>query len=345
MSASPGLETDVQQHQYRGAGAPPADSATDPVADELRNALTHLPRTLPPRWLYDDRGSELFSQITGVPEYYQTEAERSILADHSAAIAELTEATTVVELGSGTSDKTRTLLDAFVAHGLIERFVPLDVSEATLLDAADMLAERHPTIAIEPVVGDFTRHLSRLGAIDSAGPRLVMFLGGTIGNFYVEERRAFLGALSDVLRPGDWVLIGIDRLKSADRLIAAYDDAQGVTEAFIRNALANINATYDGDIDVGNFGYAPFWDSRQQRIDMRLRADEPMTARINGLDLDLALAAGEEIRVEISSKFTPDQLLAELAEAGFGGLGDGAESQHVFSDDDADFAVLLARRS
>nr|WP_083908462.1 L-histidine N(alpha)-methyltransferase [Ilumatobacter coccineus] len=310
----------------------------DPIALELRQALTRLPRTIPPRWLYDDRGSELFSEITRLPEYYQTEAERSILEANSTAIAEITEATTVVELGSGTSDKTRNMLDAFAAHGLIERFVPLDVSEQTLLDAADMLAERHPEIEVEPVVGDFTRHLSRLGQVGADGPRLVAFLGGTIGNFYVEERRAFLGALSDVLQPGDWVLLGIDQVKPIDRLIDAYDDSQGVTEAFIRNALTNINATYDGNLDVGNFGYVPFWDGRQRRIDMRLRADEPMSARIDGLDLDLELAPGEEIRVEISSKFRPADLVVELAQAGF-----GAES-HVFSDDNDDFALVLARR-
>ena len=315
----------------------------DETARELRDALTRLPRTLPPRWLYDDHGSELFSQITGVPEYYQTETERQILADHSAAIAEITEATTVIELGSGTSDKTRTLLDAFTAHGLIERFVPLDVSEQTVLDAADMLSERHPDIRIAPVVGDFTRDLHRLRQVEGAGPKLVMFLGGTIGNFYVEERRAFLGALSDVLSPGDWVLIGLDQVKPVDRLIAAYDDSQGITEAFIRNALTNINSTYDGDLDVGNFGYVPFWDGRQERIDMRLRAEEPMRARLDGLDLDLELGAGEEIRVEISSKFRPDRIAAELAEAGFdsgSSIGD-----HVFADERADFAVVLAQRS
>lgn len=317
----------------------------DETARELRDALTRLPRTLPPRWLYDDRGSELFSQITGVPEYYQTETERQILADHSASIAEITEATTVIELGSGTSDKTRTLLDAFTAHGLIERFVPLDVSEQTVLDAAEMLTERHPGIEIAPVVGDFTRDLPRLRRVESTGPKLVMFLGGTIGNFYVEERRAFLGALGDVLVPGDWVLIGVDRLKPIDRLIAAYDDSQGITEAFIRNALTNINATYDGDLDVGNFGYVPFWDGRQGRVDMRLRAEEPMTARLAGLDLDLALAAGEEIRVEISTKFEPQDLLAELREAGFGGEGDAPPAQQIFTDDDGDFAVVAARRT
>ncbi len=314
----------------------------DETATELRNALTRLPRTLPPRWLYDERGSELFSEITGVDEYYQTETEREILATNAAAIAELTEATTVVELGSGTSDKTRTVLDAFVAHGLIERFVPLDVSEETLLDAAVMLRERHPNIGVDPVVGDFTRHLSRMAEVPSTGPRLVMFLGGTLGNFYVEERRAFLGALADVLAPGDWLLVGIDQIKPIDRLIAAYDDASGITEAFIRNALTNINATYGGDIDVGNFGYVPFWDGRQNRIDMRLRAEEPTTARIAGLDLDLDMAAGEEIRVEISSKFRPVEMLGELADAGFG--RDDAD-RYTFSDPADDFSVLLARRN
>jgi L-histidine N-alpha-methyltransferase len=311
----------------------------DTTAQELRDALTRLPRTLPTRWLYDDRGSELFTQITGVPEYYQTETERQILADHSSAIAELTEATTVVELGSGTSDKTRTLLDAFTAHGLIQRFVPLDISEQTVLDAAEMLRLRHPGIEIDPVVGDFTRHLHRLAEIPSDGPRLVMFLGGTIGNFYVEERRAFMGALADVLAPGDWVMMGVDQIKPIDRLIAAYDDNQGITEAFIRNSLSHINETYDGDLDVGNFGYVPFWDGRLERIDMRLRAEEPMRARLNGLDLDLDLGAGEEIRVEISSKFRPSRIASELADAGFGA------GELVFTDEANDFAIVLARRS
>jgi len=316
------------------------DAHLDEAAIELRNALTRVPRTLPPRWLYDDRGSDLFSQITELPEYYQTETERQILASHSAAVAEITEATTVIELGSGTSDKTRTLLDAFVAHGVIERFVPLDVSEATLLEAAEMLRDHHPTIEVEPVVGDFNRHLHRLAQIPSSGPRLVMFLGGTIGNFYVEERRAFLGALADVLDPGDWVLIGIDQLKTIERLVSAYDDEQGLTEAFIRNALVHINDAYDGDIDVGSFEYVPFWDGRQHRIDMRLRAVEPMDARLDALDLDIELAAGEEIRVEISSKFEPANLATELADAGFDRTG-----QHVFADPSDDFAVVLARRA
>ncbi len=311
----------------------------DPVAAELRAALATTPRTIPPRWLYDDRGSELFSQITRLPEYYQTETERQILRDHATSIAEITEARTVIELGSGTSDKTRTLLDAFIAHGTIERFTPLDVSEQTLLDAAELLRRRHREIRVEPVVGDFTRQLGRVAAATSghAGERLVVFLGGTVGNFYIEERRAFLGALADVFSTGDHVLIGIDQVKPIDRLIAAYDDGRGVTEAFIRNALTHINDVYDGDIDVGNFEYVPFWDGRHRRIDMRLRACEPMTARLERLDLDLEVAAGEEMRIEISSKFEPAQFAEELAGAGF-------DDAQVFADEAEDFALVLARR-
>ncbi len=305
----------------------------DDAARELRSALTTRPRTIPPRWLYDDLGSDLFAQITRLPEYYPTEAEREILVQNAAGIAEQTEARTVVELGSGTSDKTRTLLDAFVAHGSIDRFVPLDVSEATLLDAADMLGARYPDLAVEPVVGDFTRHLHRLPA---GGRRLVAFLGGTIGNFYVEERRAFLGALADVLAAGDWVLLGVDLVKPIDRLIAAYDDSQGVTSAFIRNVLAAINRAYDGDIDVGNFTYVPFWDAREERIDMRLRACEPEHARLDALGLDLVVEAGEELRIEISSKFRLHRLDEELVEAGFTDV-------QFLTDGSDDFALALAK--
>ncbi len=306
----------------------------DPLAELSRSLRSH-PRTIPPRWLYDDRGSELFDEITRLPEYYPTEAERDILATHSAMIAEVSGATTVVELGSGTSDKTRTLLDAFVAHGVIERFAPLDVSEATLLGAAVELRRRYPDLVIEPVVGDFTRHLARLPV---GGTRLVAFLGGTIGNFYREERRAFLGALAHGLAPGDWLLLGIDLIKPIDRIMNAYDDSRGVTDAFIRNVLAVINRDLDADFDVGNFEYVPLWDAREHRVDMRLRACDPEMARIGALDLDVALEAGEEIRVEISTKFDPSDIGDELVDVGF-------EDVDVLPDSAGDFGLILARRA
>jgi len=302
---------------------------------ELRRALQSRPRTIPPRWLYDDRGSELFDEITRLPEYYPTEAEREILAAHSSMIAEVSAATTVIELGSGTSDKTRTLLDAFVAHGEIQRFVPLDVSEATLVYAAEVLNQRYPDLVVEPVVGDFTRHLGRLPV---GGTRMVAFLGGTIGNFYLEERRAFLGALADVLEPGDWVLLGVDLVKPVDRVLAAYHDGDGVTDSFIRNSLHAINAELDADFDVGNFEYVPLWDAREHRVDMRLRVCEPEQAHIGALDLDVAFEPGEELRVEISTKFDVADLEGELDEAGF-------RSTEFFTDIGEAFGLVLARRT
>lgn len=302
---------------------------------ELRRRLSTRPRRVPPRWLYDDRGSELFDQITRLPEYYQTEAERQILVTHASAIAERTGATTVIELGSGTSDKTRTLLDAFVDHGVIERFTPLDVSAETLNTAAEMLRARYADLVVEPLVGDFNLDLHRLPV---GGIRLVALLGGTIGNFYVEERAAFLGALNSVLEPGDWLLLGFDRIKPLDRLLAAYDDSEGITDSFIRNALHVINRELDGDFDVGNFAYVPLWDGREQRLDMRLRANEPEHVRIGHLDLDLVLEAGEELQIEISAKFDPTSLMLELSDSGF-------DDANVFTDDAGDFGLLLARRS
>jgi L-histidine N-alpha-methyltransferase len=278
---------------------------------ELRRALQSRPRTIPPRWLNDDRGSELFDEITRLTEYYPTEAEREILATHSAMIAEVTAATTVIELGSGTSDKTR-----------------------TLLFAAEVLDRRYPDLTVEPVVGDFTQHLSRLPA---GGTRLVAFLGGTIGNFYREERRAFLGALSDTLEPGDWLLLGVDLVKPLDRIVDAYDDSQGVTDAFIRNSLHAINRELDADFDVGNFEYVALWDSRERRVDMRLRAGEPEHAHIGALDLDVVFEPGEEIRVEISTKFRPADLVEELGEAGF-------RDVEFLTDTNDDFALALTRR-
>jgi L-histidine Nalpha-methyltransferase len=305
----------------------------DPLA-ELSRALYSRPRTIPPRWLYDDRGSELFDEITRLPEYYPTEAEREILAAHSTMIAEVSGATTVIELGSGTSDKTRTLLDAFVAHGLIRRFAPLDVSEATLLYAAEVLGRRYPDLVVEPVVGDFTRHLARL---PNGGTRLVAFLGGTVGNFYMEERRAFLGALADGLESGDWLLLGVDLIKPIDRIMDAYNDSRGITDAFIRNALRVINRDLDANFDLGNFEYVPLWDAREHRVDMRLRACDPERAHIGALGLDVQLEAGEELRVEISTKFDPGDISDELVDAGFGDID-------VLTDRAGDFGLILARR-
>ncbi len=313
----------------------PSDWARGAMREDIHRAFTRRPMILPPKWLYDDRGSEIFDGITRLPEYYPTEAEREILAGHAAEIAAVTGATTVVELGSGTSDKTRTLLDAFWSTGQLERFVPLDVSEATLLAAADMLAARYEGLEVRAVVGDFTRHLQQL---PRGGTRLVAFLGGTLGNFYEEERRAFLGAMADSLEEGEWLLLGVDRVKEVGRILDAYNDSAGLTDDFIKNVITVLNRELDGDLPVQDFDYIPFWDAKQERVDMRLRATAPIQSRIAALDLDVALDLGEELRVEISNKFRIDQLDAELASLGF-------ELAHSWTDANEDFGMVLARRT
>jgi L-histidine N-alpha-methyltransferase len=283
------------------------------LVTDVRRGLGSQPRTLPPKWLYDETGSRLFDEITRLPEYYPTECERAILRDAAADIVATSHATTVVELGSGTSDKTRLLLDAFADAGRLERFVPVDVSEETLRDAADMLAARYPETSVEAVVGDFTLHLGHL----TRYPRkLIAFLGGTIGNLYVEERGAFLGALADSMDAGDELLLGTDLVKDADRLITAYDDPQGITEAFVKNSLTVLNRELDADFDPDAYSYVPFWDRRMQRMDLRLRTEMPQHVTIPGAELELDLASGEEIRVEISTKFTEARLRDELAAVG-----------------------------
>ncbi|WP_221176961.1 L-histidine N(alpha)-methyltransferase [Nocardioides pocheonensis] len=310
------------------------DWASGSLVDDVRRGLASHPRTLPPKWLYDDVGSGLFDEITRLPEYYPFAAERSILEAHADEIAAASHATTLVELGSGTSEKTRLLLDAFTGSGQLTRFTPVDVSEGTLRDAALQLAERYPGLAVEAVVGDFTLHLAEL---PRGGRRMVAFLGGTIGNLYLEERRAFLGALADVLEPGDSVLLGTDLVKSADRLIAAYDDEAGVTEQFVLNALRVLNRELDADFDLDGFSYIPFWDAHMERMDLRLRSEMPQRVSIPGADLVLDLASGEEIRVEISTKFRVSTVAAELEAAGLG-------VTRVWTDDPGDFALTLATK-
>ncbi|GAA5155653.1 L-histidine N(alpha)-methyltransferase [Nocardioides marinquilinus] len=312
------------------------DWASGSLVDDVRRGLGSSPLRLPPKWLYDDEGSRLFDEITRLPEYYPTEAERSILAARAADVVATSGATTVVELGSGTSDKTRTLLDAFAGAGRLRRFVPVDVSEQTLRDAAEQLSERYPGVAVEAVVGDFTLHLSHLPANEPGERRMVVFLGGTIGNLYVEERAAFLGALADSLDPGDTLLLGTDLVKPVDRLVAAYHDPGGVTDRFVRNSLAVLNRELGADFDLGAFTYVPLWDAHLERMDLRLRAESPQHVVVPGADLELHLAAGEEIQVEISSKFRPHGIRTELAAAGF-------EVVELLTDEPGDFALTLAR--
>ncbi|MFN8191116.1 MAG: L-histidine N(alpha)-methyltransferase [Nocardioidaceae bacterium] len=308
------------------------DWAAGGLVDDVRRGLTRQPRVLPPKWLYDDLGSELFDRITRLPDYYPFLAERSILEAHAADIAAASGATSLIELGSGTSEKTRLLLDAFTATGQLSRFAAIDVSEGTLRQAAAGIAARYPGLDVQAVVGDFTLHLAHLPA---GGRRMVAFLGGTIGNLYLEERAAFLGAVADVLEPGDSLLLGTDLVKSADRLIAAYDDPTGVTAEFVLNALRVLNRELDGDFDLDAFSYIAFWDPAMERMDLRVRSETPQRVTLPGAGVVLDLAPGEEIRVEISTKFRVSKIAAELEAVGL-------SVARVWTDDPADFALTLA---
>jgi L-histidine Nalpha-methyltransferase len=325
-TSSPGVVT-VDVHL-------PSDWAAGELRHDVRRTFASRPYVLSPKWLYDDRGSQLFDAITRLPAYYQTEAEREILAARAERIAELTGSDTVVELGSGTSDKTRTLLDAFWATGQLQRFVPMDVSEATLRDAAERLADRYPGMQVHAVVGDFTRHLDHL---PDDGHRVVAFLGSTIGNLLPDERRRFFADVAGVLRPGEWFLLGVDLVKPIDRLVAAYDDPEGVTAEFIRNGLRVVNRELDADFDVDAFEYVALWDPLEERMDLRLRTSRAQSVHIGALDLDVDLAAGEEVRAEVSAKFELDALAAELAAAGL-------PAAEGWTDAAGEFAVCLARR-
>lgn len=301
---------------------------------DVRRGLSATPKTLPPKWFYDERGSELFSEITRLPEYYPTRRERQILDRQAEVIVEATGADTLVELGSGTSEKTLLLLDAFRDAHQLERFVPFDVSEATLRDAARTIDQRYPGLAVHAVVGDFDQHLGRIPA---EGNRLIAFLGGTIGNLDVDGRRRFLAEVAGLLRPGEHLLLGTDLVKDEARLVAAYDDALGVTAEFNRNVLHVINAALDADFVPEQFAHEAVWNASEQRIEMWLRSERTQTVRVSELDLDVGFAAGERLCTELSCKFTEGRVHDELDEAGF-------DTVRRWTDDAGDYALTLGRR-
>ncbi len=304
------------------------------LATDVRAGLTAVPKELPPKWFYDDRGSDLFDQITRLPEYYPTRAERSILDAHADDIAAATNADTLVELGSGTSEKTRLLLDALSRAGSLRRFVPFDVSEQTLRDAAAAIADDY-RVDVHAVVGDFERHLDR---IPVGGRRVVAFLGGTIGNFLPDARTRFLRAVGDGLGPDDALLLGTDLVKDRGRLVAAYDDAAGVTAAFNKNVLRVVNHRLDANFDPDRFEHVARFDEAHEWIEMRLRTPEATNVQVRALDLDVEFLPGEEMRTEISAKFTRARVEETMD-------GAGMQVEHWWTDPAGDFALSLSRRS
>ncbi|WP_344611881.1 L-histidine N(alpha)-methyltransferase [Dactylosporangium salmoneum] len=281
---------------------------------DARRGLTATPKWLPPKYFYDARGSALFEEITRLREYYPTRAEREILAERAGAIARRTGAKVLVELGSGSSEKTRLLLDALREHGTLGSFVPLDVSGAALRDALAALRTDYPDLHLHGIVADFVNHLE---VLPESGTRLVAFLGGTIGNLVPAERAAFLAGVRARLSPGEWLLIGADLVKNPAVLVPAYDDAAGVTAEFNRNVLHVLNRELHADFNPSLFAHVALWDPANEWIEMRLRATRPMTVHVADLGLDVSFAGGEELRTEVSAKFRPGRLANELAAAGF----------------------------
>ncbi|GAA3198054.1 L-histidine N(alpha)-methyltransferase [Actinocorallia longicatena] len=291
--------------------------------------LTSRPKTLPPKWFYDERGSELFDEITRLEEYYPTRRERSILAERAAEIAELTGARTLVELGAGSGEKTRLLLDALPLAG----YVPVDVSGEFLGDAAAKIAEEYPGLAVLPVVADYEHHLKLL---PDGERKIVAFLGGTIGNMVPAEREGFFTGVREILGEGDALLLGADLVKDERRLVAAYDDSLGVTAEFNRNVLRVINARLDADFDPESFQHLAVWDPGQEWIEMRLRARGRQDVRVGALGVTVHFEDGEEMRTEISAKFRREGLERELAEAGY-------RVERFWTDAAGDFSLTLAR--
>ncbi|MGM1061537.1 L-histidine N(alpha)-methyltransferase [Saccharothrix sp. Mg75] len=300
---------------------------------EARAGLTADPKWVSPKWFYDAVGSRLFEEITRLPEYYPTRAEREILVERAAEVAATTGAHALVELGSGSSEKTRLLLSALRDQGSLREFVPLDVSPSALVEAARAILADYPGLHVHGVVGDFTEHLDLL---PGTSPRLVAFLGGTIGNLIPEERAKFLASVRDVLDEGEWLLLGTDLVKDPDVLVRAYDDAQGVTAEFNRNVLRVLDRELGADFDPADFEHVALWNAREEWVEMRLRAVRPVKAHVAALDLDVAFAEGEELRTEVSAKFRREGVERELASAGF-------ELHRWWTDAPGRFALSLAR--
>ncbi|KAB1146857.1 L-histidine N(alpha)-methyltransferase [Streptomyces luteolifulvus] len=307
----------------------PEDATEAALRADVQQGLGRNPKTLPPKWFYDAHGSELFEQITELPEYYPTRAEREILIDRADEIAAATGARTLVELGSGSSEKTRHLIDALAG---LHTYVPVDVSESALTQAGHALVAERPGLNVHALIADFT---ARLALPDTPGPRLVAFLGGTIGNLLPAERAEFLASVRALLSPGDALLLGTDLVKDEKVLVRAYDDAAGVTAAFNKNVLSVVNRELGADFDPGAFDHVALWDTGNEWIEMRLRSRTQQTVKIPALDLAVDFAAGEDLHTEISAKFRKGGVRAELAAAGM-------ELTHWWTDGEGRFALSLS---
>ena len=306
------------------------------LAEDVLAGLSQQPKTLPSKWFYDDYGSELFEEITNLPEYYVTRREEEILLENAAEIARLSRATELVELGAGNSEKTRALLDAMSAPGngsRLERFVLFDVSEDPVRQTAKTLRKQYPELEIEGIVGDFDHHLDE---IDHSHRCLFILLGGTIGNLNTSERKNFLTNVASTMKADDTFLLGTDLVKSSDRLHAAYNDSQGVTARFNLNILNVINQDLDANFDLTQFQHVAVWNAENSWIEMRLKSLSRQKVLIGQLDEEIVFEEGEEMRTEISTKFLTEQVVSELNQAGL-------EVLKYWTDSKQDFQLTLGK--
>ena len=326
------------QTSYRPAYRLEVHASSAQLADSLvrdvRAGLAAEPRTISPKYFYDPHGCELFEAITDLPEYYQTRTELTILETVAADLVRRHEPTELVELGSGSSRKTAALLDPMAAQGLLQRYVPFDIAPTALLGAASRVADRYPGVDVHAVAGDFLSHLDRIPGPE--GTRLVMFLGGTIGNLHPPERSIFLEGVRALLEADDILLIGTDLTGDIVRTEAAYNDSAGVTAAFNQNVLRVLNRELAADFDLTAFEHVAFFDHDEEWIEMRLRAVRDQVVNLGRADLTLTLRQGEEIRTEISCKFTRSRVAAMYPDAGL-------ELVEWHTDPEERFAVSVAR--
>jgi len=310
--------------------------ASATMARDVRRGLRSIPKEVSPKYFYDDRGSRLFEQITELEEYYPTRAEAEILATRSTEIvAAAGSPTALVELGSGSAAKTRHLLSAMRAAGCLETYVPVDISEEITHQTAEALVDEYPGLAVRGLVCDFERDLERIH--DTGERRLIAFLGGTIGNLYPYQRRSFMCRIAALMFPGDHFLLGTDLIKDRARLEAAYDDSEGITAEFNKNVLEVLNRELDADFDPDAFAHVARYDAGEERMDIRLRSLVDQRVRIDGIDLDVDFRAGEDLKTEISTKFSRERLEEVYEHAGLELCG-------WFTDAAGDYALSLARR-
>lgn len=311
---------------------PPSGSVSGAAAD-IRAGLTKPFKEISPRYFYDDRGSQLFERITELPEYYPNRCERQILRDHSTEIAETTRASTLIELGSGSAAKSRVLLDAIRDAGTLRTYCPVDISEEITRETAEMIASEYDGVEVRGLVCDFEHDLER---IPVGGPRLIALLGGTVGNLPPQQRSGFLRRVANLLDSEDYFLLGVDLIKDPATLVAAYDDPQGVTAEFNRNALRVLNDRFGGNFDPEAFEHVALWDPQNLWIEMRLRSLRDQRVRLEDLDLELDFSQGEEMRTEISTKFAREGLESIFAEADL-------ELTGWFPSEGDEYALAIAR--